>query len=199
MLLANGSGKYEKAITKRKQFLFSDLHGDVLEIGPGTGINLPYYPANIHWIGVEPNPFTHPHLRKTARKLRLNIDLRNGTAERLEVEDNSMDAVVSTLVLCSVKNLSTTLQEILRVLKPGGRFLFIEHVAAPRGTWLRQFQQGVRPVWKVLGDGCHPDRETWVALERAGFEQVKYQHFSGPIPIPVVKPHIIGVASKQAN
>ncbi len=91
----------------------------------------------------------HDYLCKEAQKQGLSIDLRRGTAEQLEVADNSVDAVVSTLVLCSVPNLSGTLQEILRVLKPGGRFLFIEHVAAPRGTWLRRAQQGVRPVWKV--------------------------------------------------
>jgi len=194
--LANGNAEYEQAIAERKQALFSDLHGNVLEIGPGTGVNLPYYPAEIHWIGIEPNPFMDAYLQKAAQKQGLQIDLRRGTAEALPVKDNSMNVVVSTLVLCSVPNLNQTLQEILRVLKPGGRFLFIEHVAAPRGTLLRQVQQGVRPVWQVLGDGCHPDRETWLALEQVGFARVEYQHFSGPFPIPIVKPHIMGVAVK---
>jgi len=194
--LANFNVEYEKAIAPRKQALFADLQGDVLEIGPGTGVNLPYYPPGIHWIGIEPNPFMHDYLRKEAEKRGLSIDLRRGTAEQLEVADNSVDGVVSTLVLCSVPNLDNTLQEILRVLKLGGRFLFIEHVAAPDGTWLRRVQQGVRPVWKVLADGCHPDRETGTTLEKAGFERVQYERFSGPIPVPIVKPHIIGMAFK---
>jgi len=194
--LANFNAEYEKAIAPRKQALFAGLQGEVLEIGPGTGVNLPYYLPEIHWIGVEPNPFMHDYLRKEAQKRGLSIDLRRGTAEQLEVADNSMDAVVSTLVLCSVPNLSGTLEEILRVLKPGGRFLFIEHVAAPRGTWLRRLQQGVCPIWKVLADGCHPDRETGTTLEHAGFARVQYEQFAGPIPVPIVKPHIIGVAWK---
>lgn len=195
--LANGNAQYEAAIADRKRSLFADLQGSVLEIGPGTGTNFPYYPTDIHWIGIEPNPFMHTYLEQEAEKLGLeNIDLRSGKAERLEAEDSSVDAVVSTLVMCSVSHLSGTLQEILRVLKPGGQFMFIEHVAAPSGTWLRQVQHAVRPIWSVLGDGCHPDRETWKAIENAGFETVNYQHFSGPIPIPIVKPHIIGVATK---
>lgn len=195
--LANGNAEYEKAIAKRKQALFAGLHGNILEIGPGTGVNLAYYPTDIHWIGIEPNPFMYPYLRKKAEKLGLNIDLRSGTAERLKIENNSMDAVVSTLVLCSVPDLNQTLQESLRVLKPGGRFLFLEHVAAPRGTWLRRVQQGVRPVWKILGDGCHPDRETWVALENTGFESVRYQHFQATSIPPIFSPQIIGVAFKR--
>lgn len=180
-----------------KQALFADLHGNILEIGPGTGANFPYYPAGIYWIGVEPNPFMHPYLRKEAEKFGLDIELRNGTAEHLELEDNSMDTVVSTLVLCSVEDLTRTLQEVLRVLKPGGRFIFFEHVAAPEKTWLRQVQSWVQPVWKVAFDGCHPDRETWVAIENAGFERVDYQHFQNPVPI--VSPGIAGVATKKAT
>lgn len=116
----------------------------------------------------------------------------------MDVEDNSIDAVVSTLVLCSVDSLAATLQEVLRVLKPGGRFFFLEHVAAPQGTGLRRLQHWVQPLWKTLGDGCRPDRETWVTLENAGFERVDYQHFRANVPA-IVSPQIIGVATKKAN
>ena len=194
-MMAQASPQYDSAVGERKQALFSDLHGEVLEIGPGTGPNLSYYPHDIHWVGIEPNPFMHPYLHKEAERLGLNIDVRTGNAEHLDAENNSMDAVVSTLVLCSVPNLAGSLQEVLRILKPGGRFLFIEHVAAPRGTWLRRVQSGIRPVWKLLADGCHPDRSTWMALENAGFESVNYQHFQAPFPI--VSPHIVGVATKN--
>ncbi|MBE9129603.1 MULTISPECIES: class I SAM-dependent methyltransferase [unclassified Coleofasciculus] len=196
-LMAHGTAKYEAQMADQKQALFSNLHGNVLEIGPGTGPNLSYYPPDIHWIGIEPNPFMHSYLRREAERLGLDIDLRPGTAERLDVEDNSIDAVVSTLVLCSVDNLAVTLQEVLRVLKPGGRFFFLEHVAAPQGTGLRRVQHWVQPLWKILGDGCRPDRETWVALEEAGFERVDYQHFRADIPA-IVSPQIIGVATKKA-
>jgi ubiquinone/menaquinone biosynthesis C-methylase UbiE len=194
-LMAHGNAKYESEIADRKRTLFTDLHGNVLEIGPGTGPNLSYYPPDIYWIGIEPNQYMHLYLQKEAQRLSLDIDLRQGTAEHLDVEDNSMDAVVSTLVLCSVDNLATTLQEVLRILKPGGRFYFLEHVAAPQGTRLRRVQHWVRPLWKTLGDGCHPDRETWVAIENAGFKNVSYQHFRANVPA-IVSPQIIGVANK---
>ncbi|OUL35206.1 SAM-dependent methyltransferase [Nostoc sp. T09] len=193
-MMAKGSDGYEKAVGDRKRSLFANLYGNVLEIGPGTGPNLLYYPKNIHWIGIEPNPSMHPYLQQAAVKLGLNIEIRTDIAECIKVEDNSMDAVVSTLVLCSVPNLASTLQEVLRILKPGGSFLFIEHVAAPNGTLLRRLQTIIRPIWKVLGDGCNPDRETWLAIENAGFSNVNYQHFEAPFPI--VSPHIIGVGTK---
>ncbi|MBW4685702.1 MAG: class I SAM-dependent methyltransferase [Komarekiella atlantica HA4396-MV6] len=195
-MMAHGNAKYEEEIADRKRALFAQLHGNVLEIGPGTGPNLSYYPSDIHWIGIEPNPFMHPYLQQEAERLGLDIDLRSGPAEHLEVEDNSMDAVVSTLVLCSVNNLAAVLQEVIRVLKPGGRFFFLEHVAAPQGTMLRWIQHGIKPLWKTLGDGCHPDRETWLALENAGFEQVDYQHFRANLPA-IVSPQIIGIAVKK--
>ncbi|MEH1817663.1 MAG: class I SAM-dependent methyltransferase [Nostoc sp.] len=194
LMMAKSSGTYDKIVGERKLSLFANLQGKVLEIGPGTGPNLPYYPKDIHWIGIEPNPHTHSYLKKQAEKLNLNIDLRIGNAEWLDAEDNSIDTVVSTLVLCSVPNIDYTLQAILRVLKPGGRFLFIEHVAAPQGSLLRQLQNRISPIWKVIGDGCHPDRETWIALENAGFSSINYERFDAKLPI--ISPHIIGVATK---
>ncbi|MFS0519723.1 class I SAM-dependent methyltransferase [Nostoc sp. UIC 10607] len=193
-MMAQSSSTYDKFVRERKLSLFANLQGKVLEIGPGTGPNLPYYPKDIHWIGIEPNPHMHSYLQKQAEKLGLNIDLRIGNAEWLDAEDNSIDTVVSTLVLCSVPNIDYTLQAILRVLKPGGRFLFIEHVAAPQGSLLRQMQSKMSPIWKVIGDGCHPDRETWKSLENAGFASVNYERFDAQLPI--ISPHIIGVATK---
>lgn len=200
-LMTSSSSKYDKIVSNvydglrlRKRSLFANLQGKVLEISPRAGANLPYYPKDIHWIGIEPNSHTHSSLQKQAEKLGLNIDLRIGNAEWLDAEDNSIDTVVSTLVLCSVPNIDYTLQAILRVLKPGGRFLFIEHVAAPQGSLLRQIQNTVSPIWKVIGDGCHPDRETWIALGNAGFSSIHYERFDAQLPI--VSPHIIGVATK---
>lgn len=197
-LWAHFNSAYERAVAERKRVLFSGLRGSVLEIGPGTGSNLVYYRGReIGWTGIDPNPYMHAYLKKEAERLGIATDLRLGVAERLELEDDSVDAVVATLVLCSVNNLTEVLKEVLRVLKPGGRFLFMEHVAAPRGTWLRLMQGWVRPIWKPVLDGCRPDQETWLALERAGFASVNYDSFSGPIPI--ASPHIIGVATKHTS
>ncbi|MBN3939287.1 class I SAM-dependent methyltransferase [Nostoc sp. NMS9] len=193
-MMPPSTSKYDKIVSDRKRSLFANLQGKVLEIGPGIGANLPYYPKDIHWIGIEPNSQTHPSLQKQAEQLGLNIDLRIGNAEWLDAEDNSIDTVISTLVLCSVPNIDYTLQAILRVLKPGGRFLFIEHVGAPQGSLLRQLQNTISPMGKVIGNSCHPDRETWIALGKAGFSSINYERFDAQLPI--VSPDIIGVATK---
>lgn len=190
---ARGEATAARLYGDRKRALFADLAGAVLEIGPGAGANLPYFPRGIRWIGVEPNPFMHRHLREQAARLGLGVELRAGTAEQLPVPDASVDAVVGTLVLCSVADPEAALGEIRRVLRPGGRFIFIEHVAAPRGSRLRRVQQAIRPAWRFAADGCHPDRETRAAIEDAGFAAVRLEHFRAPVV--VVGPHIAGVAT----
>jgi ubiquinone/menaquinone biosynthesis C-methylase UbiE len=177
-----------------KRSLLSHLQGTVLEIGPGAGANLSYYPADIHWIGVEPNPFMHPYIHQEAERHGLkSIELHGKRAEALPVEDRSIDTVVSTYVLCSVTDIDATLKDIQRVLKPGGTFVFIEHVAAPEDTCTRTIQDGITPVWKTVFDRCHPNRETWLSLEKAGFELVHYQSFR--LSVPIVSPHIAGIAT----
>ena len=193
-MLAHLNARYERMVADRKRALFADLRGTILEIGPGTGPNLQYYASGIHWIGIEPNPYMYPYLRNAAERVGLRVDLRPGIAEQLPAENGSTDAVVSTLVLCSVTDPQAVLREIRRVLKPGGRFLFVEHVAAPPGTRLRRVQTMLRPVWKRIGDGCHPDRETWVAIDRAGFDRVDYEHFR--LPLGPVATQIAGYAVK---
>jgi ubiquinone/menaquinone biosynthesis C-methylase UbiE len=180
-----------------KRSLLGNLQGNVLEIGPGAGTNLAYFSPDIHWIGVEPNLFTHPYIRQEAERHELkDIDLYGPQAEQLPVEDGTLDAVVSTYVLCSVTDIDTTLKDIQRVLKPGGKFVFMEHVAATDGTCTRTAQDGITPIWKTVFDHCHPNRETWINLEKAGFATVDYQTFR--LSIPVVSPHIVGVATRSS-
>lgn len=186
--------KDDQLTVDRKHRLFKELSGTVLEIGPGTGPNLAYFPPSIRWIGVEPNPHMHVYLHQQAERLGLSVELRPLQGEKLPLEDASVDHVVSTLVLCSVPNQATTLAEILRVLKPGGRFVFFEHVAAPQGSRLRRYQRMLRPAWKWFGDGCHPDRETWATIESAGFREVQIEYFQ--LPEGPVAPHIAGYAIK---
>jgi ubiquinone/menaquinone biosynthesis C-methylase UbiE len=145
--LAHFNTRYERFASKYKQQLFRDLTGNILEIAPGTGANLRYLnPAKVSWIGVEPNPFMQTYLHEEANRLGVQIEIRMPTGEALPVADESVDAVISTLVLCCVNSQERALQEVLRVLKPGGRLLFIEHVAAPRGSWLRRMQNLLTPV-----------------------------------------------------
>ncbi|HEU0006642.1 MAG TPA: class I SAM-dependent methyltransferase [Terriglobia bacterium] len=196
LMQARFNGRYELSVADKKQTLFAGLDGDVLEIGPGTGVNLVYLPVGIRWIGIEPNTYMHGYLRELGAKLGLSLDIRVGTAEQLPVPANSMDAVISTQVPCSVAEPAKVLQEIQRVLKPGGRFLFLEHVAAARGTSLRRWQRLARPISALLGDGCHPDRETWSDIEQAGFAPIQLEHFEIASAV-LSKPHIAGVATKQ--
>jgi SAM-dependent methyltransferase len=192
--MARGNDEHDRLIEPYKRQLLTDLHGDLLEIGPGSGPNLSFYPPDVHWIGVEPNPYMYPYLRANAAKQGQEIDLRTGYTEALPVEDNSMDVVVSTLVLCSVHDLNASLAEIKRVLRSGGKFVFIEHVAAAPGSGLRQAQNFIRPLWSFFADGCHPNREIGRHLGEAGFAQLEIEHFT--VEMPIVKPHIAGYAVK---
>ncbi|PSQ96371.1 MAG: class I SAM-dependent methyltransferase [Bacteroidetes bacterium SW_9_63_38] len=190
--LALGDRVQHRLYGARKRALFADVEGTVVEIGPGTGVNLPYFPEGLRWIGLEPNPHMHPFLRTQLAGRGIDADVRTAPAQDTELPSNSADVVISTLVLCSVPDLGETLAELRRVLRPGGRLLFIEHMAAPRDTWLYTLQRGIRPVWKRLADGCHPDRETGAVLEAAGFSAVTYESFE--TGLPVVSPHIMGTA-----
>jgi SAM-dependent methyltransferase len=192
--LARGSQAYEDAVAERKRRLFGDLQGTIVELGPGAGVNLPYFQTGITWIGVEPNPYNHDHIRAKASECGLAVQFRGLTGNRLDVPDSSADVVVCTLVLCTVPDPPATLREILRTLKPRGRFVFMEHVAAPEGSSRRRWQKRVKPLWAYLLDGCCPDRETGEAIARAGFDSVNIESFRAPLPL--VSPHISGWARK---
>lgn len=192
--LVHLTGKYRALLEQRKKALLGGIGGRVLEIGPGTGPNLVFYKSGTQWIGLEPNPYLQKHIKDQSQGLDIDVEVCTGTAERIPIESASVDYVVSTLVLCSVRNPEAALGEILRVLKPGGRFVFLEHVAAPAGTGLRRVQRIFRPVSRFLAD-CTPDRETWAFIERAGFAEVNYERFR--VPIPIDSPHIGGFARKS--
>ena len=116
----------------------------------------------------------------------------------MDVAAESVDVVISTLVLCSVPDPTAVLADIHRVLKPGGRFLFLEHVAAGRGTGLRRLQSVMRPFWQFCADGCSPARETGTLIEAAGFRTVEIEGFFAPREaVPrFVSPHVQGVGVK---
>ena len=189
---------YEEYIAERKRELFASLSGSVMEIGPGTGANLAYVPEGSRWIGIEPNHYMHDQLREKAEKHNIEAEFAVASGEGIAVDDATIDCVVCTLVLCSVTDPAQVLSEVKRVLKPGGRFYFIEHVAAPRKTWRRRGQRTLRPVWKFLADGCCPDRETGVAIKNSGFGSVVLEEFrvDRKIMPRLVSPHIAGIATK---
>ena len=187
---------YGDEIDRRKKELLGALHGTVVEIGPGAGANLGFYPDHVSLVLVEPNPYMRPYLEEMARQHDVSFEICGGTAEDLDLSDASADFVVSTLVLCSVDDPEAALQEVLRVLKPGGRFIFVEHVAAPHGTTTRKWQRRLRGFWRCICDGCTLDRETWIVLEEAGFATCEIEHFEAE-DTPLVKPHIAGIGMKS--
>jgi len=188
--------EYEEYIACHKQGLFEGISGTVLEIGPGTGVNLRYIPKDSRWIGVEPNPHMHEYLRRKAREAEIEPELHVTGADGFEVEDGVADVAISTLVLCSVPDVDQVLGEIRRVLKPGGRFLFIEHVAARQGSGLRFVQSSLFPFWYLFGDGCRINRDTGQSIREAGFDSVEIDEFRVPKrKVPAwVTPHIRGFA-----
>jgi ubiquinone/menaquinone biosynthesis C-methylase UbiE len=192
--MAREGGHYDAFVEDRKKRLFGNLEGTLVEIGAGTGPNLRHLPPELTVVAVEPNPFMHRHFLRAAQSGDRPVDLIHGRAEALPFRDESVDAVLSTLVLCSVGETGKALEEVLRILRPGGKFLFVEHVAAPAGSWLRRVQALIRPAWRAVGDGCEPDRATEDDLLRAGFQEVRVERFT--VPLPIVSPHIAGVAVK---
>jgi SAM-dependent methyltransferase len=197
-MLARGDDAQHDLYGRRKQALFMPIEGRdgrppvVVEIGAGTGLNARYLPAGATWVVVEPNVYFHDRVRAEAAAHGLVADVRPGTSERLPVADGEADAVVSTLVLCSVGDVSRSLAEARRALRPGGRFVFIEHVAAPDDTALRRAQRLLRRPWGWVADGCRPDQETAPLIEAAGFAEVRIDRFGTGLGL--VGPHIAGVA-----
>jgi ubiquinone/menaquinone biosynthesis C-methylase UbiE len=155
--------------------LLSDLRGDVLEIGAGTGSNFTRYPTSARVKAFEPDPFMLKRAQAAIIETRLtNVDVRHAAAEALPVHESSFDVVVSTLVLCTVQDPARSLQEITRVLRPGGELRFIEHV---RGEgFLAKTQDFIQPAWGWIGAGCHANRPTEQTIRDAGFQITQLEH-----------------------
>ena len=185
----------------KKRELFAEVQNEVLEIGPGTGVNFPFLKGkNLNWTGLEPNPAMHPHLLKTAKENGIEANLLDGTTEAIRLPDDTLDYVISSEVLCSVKDLRKSLSEIKRVLKPKGKFLFLEHVVDKHNFWRRIIQKTVPYTpWKFYSDGCHPARDIGIVIQQTGFSNVQYvdymQEGSGLI-LAINRPHIYGWATK---
>ena len=171
--------------------LVGPLRGRVLEIGAGTGANLPYYRDLRCLTVVEPSPAMRDHLRNRLDTAAVPVDLVDATAERLPFPAGAFDAVVCTLVLCSVDDPAQAVAEIRRVLAPWGRLVFLEHV---RDSGLRgRIQHLVTPVHRRLAAGCHPDRDTVAALRAGGFELTSLEVFRPPA-VGVARPVAEGTA-----
>jgi SAM-dependent methyltransferase len=174
-----------------KRSLFADLRGTVLEIGAGAGANFGLLPADVCWLGLEPSRRRRRRLIRSAVR---GSAVLAGIGEQIPLRDRSVDAVISTIVLCSVRDQEQVLAEVRRVLRPGGTFVFCEHVAAPQGSWTRRTQRALAPLTRRFDDGCDPGRETWHAIEQAGFAQIDMDWFTIPPRWSVYNPCIAGRA-----
>jgi len=177
--------------------LLAELSGVVLDVGAGTGANLPHFGPDVtRLIATEPERHMRRHLRdRIATDAVCPVELSDAAAERLPLPKHSVDAVVSTLVLCSVTDLDAALAEYRRVLVPGGKLVFIEHVIAHDNPGRARWQRRIEPVWKRLFGNCHLTRDTAAAIERAGFRFDQLQRQSMRKASPVVRPAIRGIAT----
>lgn len=173
-----------------KRALFSDLPDHVVELGPGTGANLRYLRRGTRLTAIEPNPHMHASLRRNAARVGVELDLRACPAERLDLPDASADAVIATLVLCTVGDPAAALAEVRRVLRPGGRFICLEHVQAARGSSLHALQHAIRRPWKWAFEGCDLCRDTAGLLRDAGFRQVAVRSLHSDTVFVPIRPQI---------
>lgn len=163
----------------RRVQLLAELSGEVLEIGAGTGASLPHYRRASRVVLTEPDPAMRRRLTDRLADAAVPVELADASAQALPYPDGRFDAVVATLVLCTVPDLDQVLAEARRVLRPGGRLVVLEHV---RGQGrLAQWQDRVTPLWTRIAAGCHPNRDIRAAIERAGFTFEQLEE-SQPLP-----------------
>ena len=188
----------ERELAARRRMVLAVARGRVLEIGVGTGLNLPHYPDGLDELVItDPSGPMLERARRRAAEAGRDATLVHASAEALPFPDASFDAVVSTLVLCSVPAQDEALRELRRVLKPRGELLFIEHVRSEdpaRAKW----QDRLERPWKLVAGGCHPNRDTLAAIERGGFTVVGVEQTRLPKAPPIVRPCVAGRAAVPA-
>jgi len=189
----------EQACLRRwREELLSAAGGEVLEIGAGTGANLPFYAAAVgRLVLTDPDPAMLSRLEPRLDQGRAaRVETRQAPADALPFADASFDAVVCTLVLCSVPDPARALAEVRRVLRPGGRLLFLEHVAADDRPSRLAWQRRIEPLWMRFAGNCHLTRPTGEAIRRAGFAVERETRESMRKAMPLLRPSIRGVATR---
>jgi ubiquinone/menaquinone biosynthesis C-methylase UbiE len=191
------AGTEKAGLAARRRALLAGVRGHVLEIGGGTGANLEHYPAAVEELVVtEPEEPMARRLERKADGAAMNVRVVRAPAEALPFDDDSFDFAVSTLVLCTVPDQARALAEIRRVLKPGGRLVFIEHVRAADGERLARWQDRLNPLQQRIGCGCNCNRDTLAAIQTAGFAPDDVEHGRLEKAPPFVRPLIAGTAQR---
>jgi ubiquinone/menaquinone biosynthesis C-methylase UbiE len=191
-------GADERGQAEHRGRLLSGLAGRVVEVGAGNGLNFAHYPQSVdEVVAVEPES----HLRRLAEQAaadgRVPIRVVDGLAERLPLDDGTVDAAVASLVLCSVEDQAVALAEVRRVLRPGGELRFYEHVVSDRPVLSTVQRVGDATIWPRIAGGCHAARDTGAAIQAAGFrvEWIERFEFRPGGVLPAV-PHILGAARR---
>ena len=183
-LLINWSMR-QKNLAAYRARIIPAAEGRVLEIGVGSGLNLPFYSRNVaRVIGLEPSPRLLAMARQVERTGNGSVEFIEGSAEAIPLQDASVDTVVTTWTLCSIPDARRALRDMRRVLRPGGRLLFVEHGLAPDPNVI-WWQDRLTPAWKRLGGGCHLNRAIGTLIEGAGFQFDRLQtgYMRGPKPM----------------
>ena len=189
-LSARWEKKYGAELRRR---LLAEARGRVLEIGVGTGQSFRHYPTVDELVGVEPSEPMLRRARDRAADDGRDVTLVEAPAERLPFEDDSFDSVVTMAVLCTVDDPNRSLNEIRRVLRPGGRFRFSEHVRSPDPK-LARWQDRLERPWGIVAGGCHPNRRTLETIESAGFEVTDLERGELTGLPRLVQPYVLGTA-----
>ncbi|MGV0036185.1 MAG: class I SAM-dependent methyltransferase [Candidatus Azotimanducaceae bacterium WSBS_2022_MAG_OTU7] len=155
--------------------------GKVLEIGIGSGLNLPFYDKSVHVTGLDPYLELQTYAREVANKEGVDVDFIGLSGEKIPADNNSFDTIVMTWTLCTIPDPTQALSEIRRVLKPGGKVIFAEHGEAPDAN-IAKWQARVNPVWNVIGGGCHLNRRIESLYQGAGFnfDKIEKGYLEGP-------------------
>lgn len=187
-----------QAETRRE--LLSDARGRTLEVGAGSGFSLPHYTSQVTELIVsDPSPHMREHLRERLAEGAPPVgswEIADAAAEELPFEDESFDTVTGGFILCSIPDPKAALREFARVLKPGGRYIFLEHVHAGEGTTLGRIQDLIELPHRYFAAGCHPNRRTWETIERSPLELEWLERGEQPKAPPSVRPTIRGSAVK---
>jgi ubiquinone/menaquinone biosynthesis C-methylase UbiE len=187
-------GTEKAGLGERREKLLAQARGRVLEIGGGTGANLPYYGPEVEELVItEPEELMARRLEKKLPQYERRVQVLHVPAEQLPFEDGSFDVVVATLVLCTVEDPDRALEEAHRVLKPGGRLLFLEHVRSDDAK-LARWQDRLNGFQKRFACGCNCNRTTLDTIGRHGFSVAEVEHERFPKGPPHVRPLIIGSA-----
>lgn len=178
--------------------LLAKATGKTLEIGAGTGANIELYPSHIDDLTfLEPDGGMRSRLIVRAAGSRFaQSEVMAGSATELPFPGESFDTVLCTLVLCSIPDQKLALQEIRRVLKPGGAFLFLEHGAAAKDSRRFRWQRRLEPLWKLFAGGCHLTREADKDIQQAGFHLEEIKRESMRKALPITRPTVRGLARK---